>query len=756
MFPTVTEQYELALINNARANPQAEVNRLANDPSWPATPGLNEGVIASEPAITPDPKPPLAFNLDLIDSATLHSQWQITNQTFSHDEGTVDDIARDIAAGYVFVNGQYGGENIGILTNTDANPSAAALEAEAGFFIDGMNLDPGVGHRENLLDAGYNEIGLGLVDGSLMGGNSVITEDFANAGNGSFLTGFAINDVDQTGQYAPGEGLGGVTITATRTSDNMVFSTTTWAAGGYTLPLAPGTYVVTASGGNIGNPAPQTVTIGATNVEADFIEVVQPPATPTAPTITAQPTSQTVAIGNAVSFAMQATGNPQPTVQWQVSTDGVNFTNIAGATGQVYTFTPTAAQSGSIYQAVVTNSQGTVTTTTATLTVSGLPLTLVTQPMSQIANAGDSVTFTASATGSGPTAQWSVSTDGGNTYTAIPGATSSSYTLTADPSLNGNWYEVTFTDIAGASTSAFASLTVNAAPAAPAVVAQPQATAATDGGTATLAVAATGFPAATMQWQVCPPATTATPARFRADTTQPDFTDITGATGSTLTIPVSMDDNREKYRVVLTNDEGTVTSEEVTLTVNKKTPLANDLTSLQQEAAAGLQAITTCGMATASEVAALSGDLRKIHASASAEALVKTLAERDLVTRTTLKHNETRELGVIEHDANLVNLDSIRLGKQPTNAAYKTKLMSDIAALQAAAAASTVPSDASQCEVAKEAELAPLENVDTTDSKLQADIEASYTSSINIGQVLQAPMAIVQEIITRVETAAQD
>ena len=57
VFPSAQEQYELTLINRARANPTAEVARYANDPNFP-WPGadLNEG-ITSNP-LTPDAKAP--------------------------------------------------------------------------------------------------------------------------------------------------------------------------------------------------------------------------------------------------------------------------------------------------------------------------------------------------------------------------------------------------------------------------------------------------------------------------------------------------------------------------------------------------------------------------------------------------------------------------------------------------------------------------------------------------------------------------
>ena len=61
--------------------------------------------------------------------------------------------------------------------------------------------------------------------------------------------------------YDVGEGLGGVTVTATSTT-GQAYTTTTWASGGYDLALPTGTYTVAFSGGGI-SPYSQQVSVGA-------------------------------------------------------------------------------------------------------------------------------------------------------------------------------------------------------------------------------------------------------------------------------------------------------------------------------------------------------------------------------------------------------------------------------------------------------------------------------------------------------------
>jgi YVTN family beta-propeller protein len=85
---------------------------------------------------------------------------------------------------------------------------------------------------------------------------------------------------------------------------------------------------------------------------------------------------------------------------------------------------------------------------------------VTTEPVNQTGKAGKDVTFTAAASGLPvPTVQWLVSTDGGGTFSSIPGATSDSYTFKVKASADGNEYEAVFTNSVGSVTSDPATLT---------------------------------------------------------------------------------------------------------------------------------------------------------------------------------------------------------------------------------------------------------------------------------------------------------
>lgn len=266
--PTPQEQYMLELINRARANPAAEAALHGID--------LNEGLPAG--TLSPDPRQPLAFNPSLIDSARSHSQWMLANQTLDHNEGNLDPATRMQNAGYVFNPLSGSAENIAFSgTKTTLPLDQVVAQEQRDLFVDSSV--PGRGHRLNLLDGNLQEVGIGITTGLFRGYNAVLTtQDFAfSAGNGPFLTGVAYTDALLHDHfYEPGEGIGEVTVTATRQSDGASFSTTTWSSGGYTLPLPAGTYTVVASGGVLGTVTDPNIMIGSQNVTLDFT----PPAGP--------------------------------------------------------------------------------------------------------------------------------------------------------------------------------------------------------------------------------------------------------------------------------------------------------------------------------------------------------------------------------------------------------------------------------------------------------------------------------------------
>ena len=166
--PTAFEQYFLELVNRARLDPAAEAARLGI--------GLNDGLAAG--TITTAAKAPLAFNPLLIDAAEAHSAWMLATDTFSHTGANGSSPGdRMAAAGYAFGGSWSWGENISIRWGGTQAITPAAIDA----FHDGLFRSPG--HRTNIENAGFREIGIGVQAGEYQGSNGLTaTEDFARSG----------------------------------------------------------------------------------------------------------------------------------------------------------------------------------------------------------------------------------------------------------------------------------------------------------------------------------------------------------------------------------------------------------------------------------------------------------------------------------------------------------------------------------------------------------------------------------------------
>jgi hypothetical protein len=272
------------------------------------------------------------------------------------------------------------------------------------------------------------------------------------------------------------------------------------------------------------------------------------------PSITTQPTSQTVTAGQTASFSVAATGTAPLNYQWNR-----NGTGISGATSSSYS-TPatTSSDNGEQFTVVVSNTAGTVTSSAATLSVTAaaVPPSITTQPANLTVTAGQAATFSVTATGTAPLSyQWR------KNGTAITAATSSSYSTPATTSSdNGAQFTVVVTNTTGSVTSSAGTLTVNAAPVAPSITTQPANQTVTAGQTAFFNVAATGTAPLSYQWKKSGVA-------------------ISGATLSAYTTPATASsDNGAQFTVVVSNAAGNVTSNAAALTVNAA-PLAPSITT---------------------------------------------------------------------------------------------------------------------------------------------------------------------------------
>ena len=208
-------------------------------------------------------------------------------------------------------------------------------------------------------------------------------------------------------------------------------------------------------------------TTGALNTSA--ITVIIPPGCGSvpSPTITVEPTPQTVCVGSSATFSVSATGSSL-TYQWRKGTVNlINGGNISGATSPVLTINPVSLLNASLNYNVVVSSPSAISDTSinVSLTVNTAP-NITTEPVSKIRCVGSSVSFSVAAAGPGLTYQWRKGTINLINSGIISGVTTSSLTINPVSLLDAstNYNVVVMGTCLPNDTSINATLTVNQGP----------------------------------------------------------------------------------------------------------------------------------------------------------------------------------------------------------------------------------------------------------------------------------------------------
>ncbi len=233
--PNPQEQFILELINRDRADPPAAGRRLVAGPDplsvingYPDDPFPTSRQLQAEAQLASYPsRPPVAFTPILLGLARVHSlRMGELGDGFDTDTDGSTAQSRARAAGYPYtVTGEIGFVRSG-------GPAAQHS-------VNLMGSDfPGPVYRNLILEpvglVPCREVGVGYLSGFRYG-QSAITEEFGRRLDGpALLVGVAYQDRDGDGFYTPGEGLGGIVVSAPQASS---FYTVTSASGGYTLPL---------------------------------------------------------------------------------------------------------------------------------------------------------------------------------------------------------------------------------------------------------------------------------------------------------------------------------------------------------------------------------------------------------------------------------------------------------------------------------------------------------------------------------------
>jgi hypothetical protein len=154
----------------------------------------------------------------------------------------------------------------------------------AGFEVDWGGggtggMQAGRGHRVSNHNAGFREIGIGIVLGTNAPvGPMTITEDFArdNVSSRYYATGVAYYDLDKDNFYDAGEGIAGLRVDASGTGITEYCRTA--AGGGWVIPMTTTglSRTITFSGLGLNQTVPMTVP-ASSNAKADLKLTYTPP-----------------------------------------------------------------------------------------------------------------------------------------------------------------------------------------------------------------------------------------------------------------------------------------------------------------------------------------------------------------------------------------------------------------------------------------------------------------------------------------------
>ena len=181
------------------------------------------------------------------------------------------------------------------------------------------------------------------------------------------------------------------------------------------------------------------------------------------PTITVQPSPQTVAYGSNATFSVTASGSGLA-YQWKKGSTALSDGGrIAGASSSALTINSVVDADAGSYSCLIANTGGSTNTLSVALTVVHAPV-ITTQPHDVVASLGGTVAFHVVATDTSPTYQWlkgsTVLANGGD----FSGVTTPDLTIHVTTLADEGVYSVVVSNLAGMVTSTNAALRINQTP----------------------------------------------------------------------------------------------------------------------------------------------------------------------------------------------------------------------------------------------------------------------------------------------------
>jgi hypothetical protein len=267
-----------------------------------------------------------------------------------------------------------------------------------------------------------------------------------------------------------------------------------------------------------------------------------------------------VLTGSNATFTVVASGAGTLSYRWTFN--GTNLTNsahISGATSSSLTVSNVIVDDGGSYRVIVSNNQGSITSSVATLTVLLPPSvsppvgTDVVVPVLLNSN----VTFSRTATGTAPLSyQWYFNSSPMSDAGRFSGATTTNLNITNVQTNDAGSYRLVITNLYGSATSDISTLSV-VFPAN--VLTSPANRRVLEGGVTTFSVTFTGTAPLNFHWQ-------------KEGIDLVDDARISGSTNASLTISNLQFADAGNYRVVVSNAYGVAISDLAVLTVATNLP----------------------------------------------------------------------------------------------------------------------------------------------------------------------------------------
>lgn len=283
------------------------------------------------------------------------------------------------------------------------------------------------------------------------------------------------------------------------------------------------------------------------------------------PVIEKQPESVIVKENETAVFTIKATGNDVE-YQWQYNIDGT-WTEINGQTTDAYSVLGLVSNSGMQVQCIVSNNGGKVLSNIVLLTIRNAPPKISSSLLDQVVHENDTVIFTIDAVGNDLEYQWEKNVSG--EWSKIVNEKSDTYQFTALYRYNDTNYRCVVKNNGGEDVSNEAHLTVKHA--IPIITNQPQNQTVIDGKNVIFSIIATGEQKE-YQWK---------------KKIGNSIIILPNAKNSTYSFIATLDDNNTTYFCEVSNDGGSIESDEALLTVTYKPPIITkhptDLTVYDQE-----------------------------------------------------------------------------------------------------------------------------------------------------------------------------